>query len=120
MIVFQDAAIFLRDNEALFTEKISKVVISGGTTDVSTKFLRHKQSMSIGESLQKSARRKADARFLPDVSESKIHSDIPAAQYFYTRCQELGVSLIIVPPEVRSVLSSQMIDHRPTTHPVRW
>lgn len=38
----------------------------------------------------------------PDDSETNL-LDTVATQFFYNQCQELGVQLIIVPPEVGSV-----------------
>ena len=111
VVVLQDAAIFLRDNEALFVGKISTVVIVGGAQITRTRHLRHKHSVSLKESLKASASAlkgsleasangiQTIAGFAPDVSEGKIQSDITAAEFFYSRCQQLGIPLIICPEE---------------------
>ena len=101
-VAFQDAAIFLRDHEALFVEKISTVVIAGGIhKKTSGKYLRHKHTLLFSESPKASSSdNETSAEFAPDISEWKIQSDIVAAQYFYARCQKLGIPLVIVPEEV--------------------
>ena len=68
----QDAALFLRDNTKLFKDRVKEVVIMGGV-----------QYPVEGEFL------------IPDTAANN-QFDPEAAAYFYRRCQELCVPLVIV------------------------
>ena len=70
----KDAALFLRDNEALFAAKVKEVSIMGGVTAA---------SVDRGGLLE------------PDTAHNNVF-DATAAAFFYRRCQELGVRLVIV------------------------
>lgn len=94
----KDAAIFLRDHEALFVEKISSVVIAGDVEEMK-KTNSFRRTTSIEMLKARASGVQVSPGFAPIVSESKIQCDVPAAQYFYSRCQQLGVSLVIVPEE---------------------
>ncbi|KAH8050734.1 hypothetical protein JL721_11308 [Aureococcus anophagefferens] len=67
----KDAALFLRDNEALFAAKVKEVSIMGGVTAA---------SVDRGGLLE------------PDTAHNNVF-DATAAAFFYRRCQELGVRL---------------------------
>ena len=68
----KDAAIFLRDNEKLFVEKTKEVVIMGGVEAP-----------------------EAGATLVPDSAHNN-QFDRAASEFFYAKCQELGVRLIVV------------------------
>lgn len=68
----KDAALFLRDNEELFLEKVGSVVIMGGV-----------EPMEEGKLM------------VPDTAHNN-EFDRASSEYFYRRCQELGVPLVIV------------------------
>ncbi|KAH8049880.1 hypothetical protein JL722_11662 [Aureococcus anophagefferens] len=70
----KDAALFLRDNEALFAAKVKEVSIMGGVTAA---------SVDRGGLLE------------PDTAHNNVF-DATAAAFFYRRCQELGVRLVVV------------------------
>lgn len=67
----KDAALFLRDNETLFVSKVHEVVIMGGVEPVWHDYV------------------------VPDTAHNNVFDDVASA-YFYRRCQELGVRLIVV------------------------
>jgi len=100
LFVLQDAAIFLRDHEDLFVAKLSSVIIVGGCKPIESRS-RHGLKRSMREALSVSVSSDVFLGFEPDPTEGKIQSDIVAAKFFYERCQQLGVSLIIVPEQVR-------------------
>eukprot|EP00927_Polykrikos_kofoidii_P035594 TRINITY_DN30152_c0_g1_i1.p1 TRINITY_DN30152_c0_g1~~TRINITY_DN30152_c0_g1_i1.p1 ORF type:complete len:831 (-),score=87.74 TRINITY_DN30152_c0_g1_i1:175-2667(-) len=75
----KDPALFLRDNEALFTEKTLEVVIMGGVEDWT----------SDGNDLSQPVILK------PDQAHNNMF-DSAASDFFYKRCQEIGIRLIIV------------------------
>ena len=66
----KDAALFIRDNEALFAAKTKEVVIMGGATVL-------------------------DDTLVPDTAHNN-EFDAVAAKYLYGRCQYLGVPLVVV------------------------
>eukprot|EP00929_Paragymnodinium_shiwhaense_P094720 TRINITY_DN5548_c1_g1_i1.p1 TRINITY_DN5548_c1_g1~~TRINITY_DN5548_c1_g1_i1.p1 ORF type:complete len:785 (-),score=118.28 TRINITY_DN5548_c1_g1_i1:136-2304(-) len=68
----KDAALFLRDNERLFVDKVASVVIMGGA-----------HPAEPGKPLR------------PDSAHNN-QFDMPSAVFFYLRCQELKVPLTIV------------------------
>jgi hypothetical protein len=68
----KDAAIFLRDNEKLFVEKTKEVVIMGGVEAP-----------------------EAGATLVPDSAHNN-QFDRAASEFFYAKCQELGVRLVVV------------------------
>lgn len=68
----KDAALFLRDNESLFVQKTKEVVIQGGVLEVP----------SDGQ------------LFEPDTSNN-LTFDKAASAFFFRRCQELGVRLVL-------------------------
>ena len=75
----KDVALFLRDNETLFLEKTKEVVIMGGVQEA-------EQAQGAGV-------------LCPPLVPDDAHNnqfDRPAAEYFYRRCQEIGVPLIVV------------------------
>jgi hypothetical protein len=81
----KDAALFLRDNESLFLEKTKEVVIMGGV----------QQPDHAGAE----AAAPAAAALCPPLIPDDAHNnqfDRAAAEYFYRRCQELGVPMIVV------------------------
>mmetsp|Transcript_154871 Transcript_154871/g.288799 ORF Transcript_154871/g.288799 Transcript_154871/m.288799 type:complete len:875 (-) Transcript_154871:69-2693(-) len=69
----KDAALFLRDNEAIFVAKVKEVTIMGGV----------KFPISPGQYMQ------------PDSAHNN-EFDRASAEFFYKRCQVLGIPLIIV------------------------
>jgi hypothetical protein len=71
----KDAAVFMRDNETLFVEKTREVVIMGGVEPWEQK---------EGE----------EVLLRPDSAHNNQFDDV-ASEFFYRRCQELGVRLII-------------------------
>ena len=68
----KDVALFLRDNEALFVDKVKEVSIMGG----------------VKAELE-------DGFLVPDSAHNNTF-DPEAAAFFYRRCQELGVPLVVV------------------------
>ena len=94
----KDAAIFLRDHEALFVEKIISVVIAGGAEEVK-KTNPFRRTTSVETLNARASGVQISPGFAPTLFESKIQCDVPAAEYFYSRCQQLGVPLVIVPDE---------------------
>ena len=75
----KDVALFLRDNEALFLEKTKEVVIMGGVKAT-------EQTQAAGA---------LSPPLIPDDAHNN-QFDRAAAEYFYRRCQELGVPLVVV------------------------
>lgn len=69
----KDAALFLRDNEALFVAKVKEVTIMGGV----------KFPIAKGQRME------------PDSAHNN-EFDRAGAEFFYERCQVLGIPLIIV------------------------
>ena len=109
MSSLKDAAICLRDSEERFKAKVKSVVLMGGISVSDTggyaQFKgRHKryrrsslQNMLVPEKI------KAEPPMAPDNCEIN-QFDIAAAQFFMSRCQHLGIQLIMVPIEAtRSV-----------------
>mmetsp|Transcript_6060 Transcript_6060/g.10477 ORF Transcript_6060/g.10477 Transcript_6060/m.10477 type:complete len:941 (+) Transcript_6060:95-2917(+) len=74
----KDAALFLRDNEKLFVEKTTEVVIMGGVED-----------FEAGPDRDVTAYLKADTAHNNEFDKT-------ASNFFLNRCQELGVRLVIV------------------------
>ena len=74
----KDVALFLRDNEALFAQKVREVVIMGGATI---------------ETVHTSAG--ASERVVPDTAHNNEFC-AQSSHFFYARCQALGVRLIVV------------------------
>ena len=72
----KDVALFLRDNEALFAAKVKEVSIMGGV-------------------VSRDDDKDDEALLVPDTAHNNMF-DKPAADFFYRRCQELGVRLIVV------------------------
>ena len=72
----RDAAYFLRDHEPLFLRKVREVVIMGGVVDTPDGAAAH-------------------APLKPDSSHNN-EFDPSAARFFYRRCQELGVRLLVL------------------------
>eukprot|EP01043_Picozoa_sp_COSAG02_P049050 COSAG02_NODE_4888_length_4861_cov_5.325283_6_plen_634_part_00 len=75
----KDVALFLRDNETLFLEKTKEVVIMGGVNAT-------EQAQDAGV-------------LCPPLVPDDAHNnqfDRAAAEYFYRRCQEIGVPLVVV------------------------
>lgn len=70
----KDAALFLRDNETLFSDRVAEVSIMGGV---------------------KAAAPDAGGLLEPDTAHNN-EFDRAAAVFFYRRCQELGVRLVVV------------------------
>ena len=73
----KDAAVFLRDNETLFVSKVRTCVVMGGVEPFSDN---------------------PSGMLVPDSAQNNQY-DKPAARFFYTRCQELGVPLIVISRE---------------------
>ena len=73
----KDVALFLRDNEALFAAKVKEVSIMGGVVS------------------RDDDDKDDEALLVPDTAHNNMF-DKPAADFFYRRCQELGVRLIVV------------------------
>lgn len=73
----KDVALFLRDNETLFLEKTKEVVIMGGVQPPERADEVLCQSM------------------IPDTAHNN-QFDRSASEYFYRRCQDIGVPLIVV------------------------
>ena len=71
----KDVALFLRDNQELFVRKVKEVSVMGGVKPFET--------ASEGQLLE------------PDSAHNN-EFDAEAAAFFYRRCQELGVRLVIV------------------------
>jgi hypothetical protein len=99
-LLFQDAAIFFRDSESLFVDKIKSVVVVGGVE------MPRQESTRRGGSIQAFFESQNDqpmtsASFRPDPSDVTNSFDLPAARFFYQRCSDFGVPLVIVKSEVR-------------------
>ena len=71
----KDAAAFLREHEALFVEKARSVTIMGGVEPFDE--------------------RDEGKLLVPDTAQNNVF-DKAAAAFFYRRCQELGVPLVVV------------------------
>ena len=107
MSSLKDAAVFLRDNEALFVSKIRIVTIMGGI-DVSA----FENSDSNG----------TQNYLVPDSSQNN-EFDKSAARFFYRRCQDLGVPLNIVTRETAYAVAmprSVYDDLAETQSPIGW
>ena len=74
----KDAAQFLRENEALFVEKTKSVTIQGGCLPFNAE--------------------DQQAFLEPDTAQNNVF-DREAADFFYRRCQELGVKLTVMSRE---------------------
>ena len=104
----KDAAIFIRDYEDLFREKIKSVVLVGGAGGVGRDEFAHarksndasRRRSSIGSMLTMAGLGLPEPPFTPDNSEVN-QLDERAAKFLFQRCQELGVQLIMVPSEVK-------------------
>ena len=72
----KDAAVFLRDHEMLFVSKVRYVVIMGGVEPFGS-----------------------ETSYLNPDGNANNEYDKPAAAFFYLRCQELGVPLIVITRE---------------------
>ena len=106
----KDAAIFLRDNEELFVSKVKSVTIVGGVkppefgADAHSTALHEVAADAGGPDRAKpdsggGASATADddgRRLVPDAAAHNHAHDRPAADFFYRRCQELGVPLVVV------------------------
>ena len=73
----KDAALFLRDHETLFVEKTKEVVIMGGVEPV--------EPAGPDEA----------TLLVPDTANNNTFDPVASA-FFYRRCQEIGVPLVIV------------------------
>eukprot|EP00928_Gymnodinium_smaydae_P072211 TRINITY_DN55614_c0_g1_i1.p1 TRINITY_DN55614_c0_g1~~TRINITY_DN55614_c0_g1_i1.p1 ORF type:complete len:865 (+),score=115.17 TRINITY_DN55614_c0_g1_i1:370-2595(+) len=73
----KDAALFLRDHEAMFLEKTREVVIMGGV-----------KAFELPKN--------GEAVLLEPDSAHNNQFDPDAANFFYRRCQEIGVRLVVV------------------------
>jgi len=82
----KDAALFLRDNETLFEAKTKEVVIMGG---IEPTFQKNTTEASSSYDLV------AGTYMVPDTSHNQEFDKVASA-FFFNRCQELGVRLIIV------------------------
>lgn len=71
----KDAALFLRDNEELFVQKTLEVVIMGGVQPWDSD--------------------QAEVVLVPDTAHNQMF-DQNASKFFYDRCQQLGVKLVVV------------------------
>ncbi|CAE8645032.1 unnamed protein product, partial [Polarella glacialis] len=71
----KDPAIFLRDNPELFVEKTREVVIMGGV-----------EPWAEGD---------GEVKLVPDTAHNNMFDPV-ASEYFYCRCQELQVPLVVV------------------------
>lgn len=71
----KDPALFLRDNEDLFAEKTRQVVIMGGVEPWETD--------------------EPACMLTPDTAHNQVF-DKQSSSFFYRRCQELGVQLVVV------------------------
>lgn len=76
----KDPALFLRDNEAIFAEKTREVIIMGGVEPWS--------DTPGGDG-------SAGTYLVPDSAHNNMF-DAKASKFFYRRCQELGVPIIVV------------------------
>ena len=104
----QDAAIFLRDSEDLFLAKIKYVVLAGGIGGIHRTHAQDQKGnarrrSSLGNALVLN-KVETEAPLTPDNSKI-IQLDIKAAEFFYVRCQELGIQLIMVPHELVGAVS---------------
>jgi len=77
----KDPALFLRDNEKLFLQKTKEVIVMGG--------VKEWEQGSTGSDSE------VEIVLEPDSAHNNMF-DIKAAQFFYRRCQELHVKLIVV------------------------
>jgi hypothetical protein len=82
----KDAALFLRDNEALFVSKTKEVVIMGGVEPT---------CFNQGSDVVSSCEMAKGVYMQPDTANN-LTFDKVASAFFYQRCQEIGVPLIIV------------------------
>mmetsp|Transcript_121060 Transcript_121060/g.342533 ORF Transcript_121060/g.342533 Transcript_121060/m.342533 type:complete len:781 (+) Transcript_121060:112-2454(+) len=80
----KDAALFLRDNEELFLAKTKEVVIMGGV------------QLTFRTSGRFSSCELAPGVFLEPDSSHNQEFDKSASAFFFRRCQELGIRLIIL------------------------
>ena len=99
----KDAAVFLRDNESLFMQKIRYVVLmSGAKVGGGGKGGRRPSQKGAGlagwppEGTARAAEGASRPASSPPDDAQNNEFDRPAARFFYRRCQELGVPLIIV------------------------
>merc|ERR1719183_743062 len=83
---FKDGALFLRDNEALFVQKTKEVVIMGGVEP--TFYDSTLKSTDIYEL--------PDGTYLENDSAHNQQFDQVATRFFFTRCQDLGIPLVIL------------------------
>ena len=102
-----DAAALVRAHEALFVEKTRSVTIMGGVEPFD------ERGAEDGDDDDESL-------LVPDTAQNNMF-DRPAAEFFYRRCQELGVPLVVVTrhvaykcPMPRSIYD----DMARTNHPV--
>ena len=85
--LLQDAAIFFRDSESLFVDRIKSVVIVGGLeTHHRPNGSRKKSSIQLFFNAQRDDQQRTSASFSPDRSEATNAFDLPAAFFFYQRC----------------------------------
>ena len=80
----KDAALFLRDSEALFLHKISSVVVVGNVGTVPT---------------EETEQNHDTVSFTPSKSDANKH-DMPAAHFVYQRCHLLGVPMTVISEQV--------------------
>jgi len=83
----KDAAQLLREHEQLFVAKVKCVTIMGGV-----QWDENQAAEQAGASNDASSSR----LLLPDVTAHNNCFDLDAAKFFYQRCQELGVPLVIL------------------------
>ena len=108
----QDAAILLRDNEDEFLAKVKTIVMLGGIADNSRSQAQqqkgHRRRSSLGKALDVQMLNKTESEppLMPDNSEVN-QLDMKAAEFLYSRSQELGIQLIMVPQEVCRAISRQ-------------
>ena len=103
----QDAAILLRDNEDEFLAKVKTIVMLGGIAD-NSRSEGHRRRSSLGKALDVQMLNKTESEppLMPD--NSKVNQlDMKAAEFLYSRSQELGIQLIMVPQEVCRAISRQ-------------
>ena len=98
----KDAALFLRDNERLFVHATCEVVIMGGVEPFepsapgsgATRGGRRRSFVATDAALGTAWR--AGETFLKPDSAHNNQFDQHSAAFFYSRCQQLGVPLVIV------------------------
>eukprot|EP00928_Gymnodinium_smaydae_P086959 TRINITY_DN71339_c0_g1_i1.p1 TRINITY_DN71339_c0_g1~~TRINITY_DN71339_c0_g1_i1.p1 ORF type:complete len:826 (-),score=137.62 TRINITY_DN71339_c0_g1_i1:93-2483(-) len=92
----KDVALFLRDNESLFEAKTKEVVIMGGV-DSSFRSERSPSSssrVSWGGSFANCELPRGQL-LVPDSSHNQ-EFDRKSSEFFFRRCQELGIRLVVV------------------------